>query len=90
MAFHDNRLWLLSHIHNSFISSDDTGICEMVMAPENFKEEMTMVAKTQVHFSNVMDIMIQTYHICRVCKASSLMYWLDRKKWTPSGPIHLT
>jgi len=47
MAFHDNRLWLLSHIHNSFISSDDTGICEMVMAPENFKEEMTMVAKTQ-------------------------------------------
>jgi len=47
MAFYDNRLWLLSHIHNSFISSDDTGICEMVMAPETFKEELTTVAKTQ-------------------------------------------
>ena len=48
MAFHDNRLWLLSHIHNSFISSDDTGICEMVLAPETFKEEVTRVAKDQV------------------------------------------
>jgi len=47
MAFHDNRLWLLSHIHNSFISSDDTGICEMVLAPETFKEEMTKIAKDQ-------------------------------------------
>eukprot|EP00090_Calanus_glacialis_P016026 TRINITY_DN25140_c0_g1_i1.p1 TRINITY_DN25140_c0_g1~~TRINITY_DN25140_c0_g1_i1.p1 ORF type:complete len:510 (-),score=242.31 TRINITY_DN25140_c0_g1_i1:56-1585(-) len=47
MAFHDNRLWLLSHIHNSFISSDDTGICEMVLAPETFKEEVTRVAKDQ-------------------------------------------
>ena len=47
MAFHDNRLWLLSHIHNSFISSDDTGICEMVLAPETFKEEVTR-AKDQV------------------------------------------
>jgi len=47
MAFHDNRLWLLSHIHNSFISSDDTGICEMVLAPDTFKEELTRVAKDQ-------------------------------------------
>jgi len=47
MALHDNRLWLLSHIHNSFISSDDTGICEMVLAPETFKEELTKIAKDQ-------------------------------------------
>jgi len=25
MAFYDNKHWLLSHIRNSFISSDDTG-----------------------------------------------------------------
>lgn len=46
MAFYDNRLWLLSHIHNSFISSDDTGICEMVMG-DNFTEDLKEVARTQ-------------------------------------------
>ncbi|XP_065210665.1 target of rapamycin complex 2 subunit MAPKAP1 [Planococcus citri] len=35
MALYDNRHWLLSHIRNSFISSDDTGMCEVVMASEN-------------------------------------------------------
>ena len=46
MAFYDNRLWLLSHIHNSFVSSDDTGVCEMVLSPETFTEDMTVIAKT--------------------------------------------
>ena len=48
MAFHDNRMWLLSHIHNSFVSSDDTGICEMVLSPETFKQDMTVIAKENV------------------------------------------
>lgn len=47
MAFYDNKLWLLSHIHNSFISSDDTGVCEMVMGGGNFKEELEVVARGQ-------------------------------------------
>ena len=46
MAFYDNRLWLLSHIHNSFVSSDETGICEMVLSPETFTEDMTVIAKS--------------------------------------------
>ena len=46
MAFYDNRLWLLSHIHNSFVSSDDTGVCEMVLSPETFTEDLTVIAKT--------------------------------------------
>jgi len=46
MAFYDNRLWLLSHIHNSFISSDDTGICEAVFGP-NFTEDLRHVARDQ-------------------------------------------
>lgn len=48
MAFCDNRLWLLSHIHNSFVSSDDTGVCEIVLSPETFAEDMIHVAKTNV------------------------------------------
>ena len=47
MAFYDNKLWLLSHIHNSFISSDDTGVCEMVMGGGGFREELEVVARTQ-------------------------------------------
>nr|CAG4650185.1 EOG090X072S [Sida crystallina] len=30
MAFYDNKYWILSHIRNSFLYSDDTGMCEMV------------------------------------------------------------
>ena len=47
MAFYDNKLWLLSHIHNSFISSDDTGVCEMVMGGGGFKGELEVVARAQ-------------------------------------------
>lgn len=36
MATYDNKHWLLSNIRNSFISTDDTGMCEIVMAGENF------------------------------------------------------
>ncbi|CAH0559047.1 unnamed protein product [Brassicogethes aeneus] len=31
MALYDNKYWLLSHIRNSFITTDDTGLCELVM-----------------------------------------------------------
>ena len=48
MALFDNRMWILSHIHNSFVSSDDTGVCEMVLSPETFREDMTHVAKANV------------------------------------------
>lgn len=35
MATYSNPHWLLSHIRNSFISTDDTGICETVMASDD-------------------------------------------------------
>ncbi|KAG1654956.1 Target of rapamycin complex 2 subunit MAPKAP1 [Nymphon striatum] len=35
MAFFDNEKFLISHIRHSFISCDDTGMCEAVMAGEN-------------------------------------------------------
>ncbi|RZF39980.1 hypothetical protein LSTR_LSTR002383 [Laodelphax striatellus] len=40
MAFYDNKHWLLSHTRNSFISSDDTGVCEVVMAGENIARQL--------------------------------------------------
>ena len=50
MALYDNKLWLLSHIHNSFISSDDSGVCELVLGSDNFKDELRVVALNQVLF----------------------------------------
>lgn len=35
MATYSNPHWLLSHIRNSFISTDDTGICETVMLSDD-------------------------------------------------------
>ncbi|XP_063700648.1 stress-activated map kinase-interacting protein 1 [Culicoides brevitarsis] len=35
MATYNNKHWLLSHIKNSFISTDDTGICEAVMLSDD-------------------------------------------------------
>jgi len=47
MAFYDNKLWLLSHIHNSFISSDDSSVCETILSSGNFKEELRVIANHQ-------------------------------------------
>lgn len=34
MALFDDKRFLLSHIRHSFITGDDTGVCEMVMLHE--------------------------------------------------------
>ena len=36
MAFFDDKYLLLEHIRNSFITSDDTGMCEMVLIDRDF------------------------------------------------------
>uniref|UniRef100_A0A1B6M5E6 Uncharacterized protein n=1 Tax=Graphocephala atropunctata TaxID=36148 RepID=A0A1B6M5E6_9HEMI len=40
MASYDNKHWLLSHIRNSFIFSDDTGLCEIAMGGENIAHQL--------------------------------------------------
>lgn len=35
MAFYDDKRFILSHIRHSFITCDDTGMCETVMLNEN-------------------------------------------------------
>ncbi|KAK4026800.1 target of rapamycin complex 2 subunit MAPKAP1 [Daphnia magna] len=43
MAFYDNKYWILSHVRNSFLYSDDTGMCEMILQnadiPKKIREE---------------------------------------------------
>ncbi|KAG0712304.1 Target of rapamycin complex 2 subunit MAPKAP1 [Chionoecetes opilio] len=34
MATYDDRHWILSHIQNSYVTSDDTGLCEVVVQQE--------------------------------------------------------
>lgn len=40
MALYDNQHWLLSHIRDSFISTDDTGACEMVMLGDDLPKQL--------------------------------------------------
>lgn len=40
MAFYDNEHWLLSHIKDSFLSTDNTGQCEIVMLGEDIPKQL--------------------------------------------------
>ncbi|KZC13286.1 PREDICTED: stress-activated map kinase-interacting protein 1 [Dufourea novaeangliae] len=40
MAFYDNDHWLLSHIRDSFLLTDNTGQCEMVMVGEDIPKQL--------------------------------------------------
>lgn len=42
MALYDNKHWLLSHIRDSFISTDDTSICELVMVREDIPKHLRL------------------------------------------------
>ncbi|OWR44096.1 target of rapamycin complex 2 subunit MAPKAP1 like protein [Danaus plexippus plexippus] len=38
MATYDNKAWLLKNVRDAFIATDDTGLCEIVMAGEDFSK----------------------------------------------------
>ncbi|KAJ8680845.1 hypothetical protein QAD02_016632 [Eretmocerus hayati] len=40
MALYDNSHWLLSHIRDSFISTDESGLCEMVMVKDDIPKNL--------------------------------------------------
>ena len=44
MALHDNPLWILSHIQNSFVVSDSTGNSELVLTNDH-KVHLPALAK---------------------------------------------
>jgi hypothetical protein len=52
MAFFDDRKFLLSHIRHSFITCDDTGICEMAMLNEIMPHHLP--SETDAEFLNGM------------------------------------
>nr|CAG4651858.1 EOG090X072S [Triops cancriformis] len=45
MAFYDNKYWLLSHIRNSFLYTDDTGMCEMVICNSDLPAQLKAEAR---------------------------------------------
>jgi len=49
MALYDNPLWTLSHVRNSFVVSDDTGNCELVICGDSFTESIKSLAKKEAY-----------------------------------------
>lgn len=47
MATYNNKHWLLSHIRNSFISTDDTGMCEAVMLSDDLPSKCIELYKSR-------------------------------------------
>lgn len=48
MATYNNRHWLLSHIRNSFISTDDTGMSENVMYEDLPSQFISRIKKKSI------------------------------------------
>lgn len=47
MATYNNKHWLLSHIRNSYIATDDTGMCEAVMLSDDLPNRFIEMCKTR-------------------------------------------
>lgn len=47
MATYNNKHWLLSHIRNSYIATDDTGMCEAVMLSDDLPTKYIEMCKTR-------------------------------------------
>lgn len=47
MATYNNKHWLLSHIRNSFISTDDTGMCEAIMLSDDLPSKCIELYKAR-------------------------------------------
>ena len=45
MAMMDNASFLLAHIRNSFITSDDTGMCELIIENDETERETKKVSR---------------------------------------------
>lgn len=55
MACFNNSHWLLSHIRNSFISTDDTGISEIVMNSDDLPKHLLISSKSPSMISMMND-----------------------------------
>ncbi|XP_017478152.1 PREDICTED: stress-activated map kinase-interacting protein 1-like [Rhagoletis zephyria] len=53
MATYCNQHWLLSHIRNSFISTDDTGMCETVMLSDDMPKHFLQKYHTTAVENNI-------------------------------------
>lgn len=53
MTFFDDKTFLLSHIRHSFITCDDTGMCEMVMLNETMPNRFFQDSSSSILDSTV-------------------------------------
>lgn len=52
MATYNNKHWLLSHVRNSFISTDDTGLCEAIMLTEDMPSQYAFARSASNNHTN--------------------------------------
>ncbi|EDX07085.1 GD11052 [Drosophila simulans] len=98
MAPHSNQHWLLSHIRNSFISTDDTGMCETVMLSEQVlhaaeqHEAFLVVAEFQsriadkvnfLEWRNRMPVCVILLRFMFLCWVKDLLQKLQKKGRSP-------
>ncbi|XP_013111260.1 stress-activated map kinase-interacting protein 1 [Stomoxys calcitrans] len=66
MATYSNPHWLLCHIRNSFISTDDTGMCETVMVsddlPKHYLKKYNQGTLQQQHLRRFLGQQLPTHH----------------------------
>lgn len=67
MALFDNRHWLLSHIKNSFISSDETGMYEAIIINEMSKD--THLFSKEEMFPNVQETDDEIDEVDELCNS---------------------
>ncbi|KYN06699.1 PREDICTED: stress-activated map kinase-interacting protein 1 [Cyphomyrmex costatus] len=69
MALYDNQHWLLSHIRDSFLATDDTGMCDMVILGEDIPKQLKKNGTLQCYpgmeesDDEDLDVMAESYDI---------------------------
>lgn len=62
MATYNNKHWLLSHIRNSYIATDDTGMCEAVMLSDDLPSRYIEACKSRRDTSQVAHTSSKSHH----------------------------
>lgn len=63
MATYNNKHWLLSHIRNSYIATDDTGMCEAVMLSDDLPNRYIEACKARRDTPQIAHTSKSHYHL---------------------------
>lgn len=65
MATYNKKHWLLSHIRNSYISTDDTGMCEAIMLSDDLPSSYIKACKVRRDASQMAHTSSKAHHLER-------------------------